>query len=637
MHARLHRLGLIPLIALGVLSTLATGGGGGGGGGGGTPGTLQISGTTFDAIEGTVANIRVSRSGGSSGAVSVDYATIDGTAEGGTDFTAANATLTWADGVSGNQTISIPITDDTTAESLESFTVMLSNVSGATLGANTSATVNIVDNDAATLAAFGPITELSSATINGIRYDTSATSVLVNGFSGSVSDLQLGQVVALVGEANFSDATGRADLIFHSAMVIGPVENIDATQQQLIVMGQTVLTSTDTVFGAGIDPDTYAGLAVGATTQISGFRNANGDVVARRIELDSTSTGVQLIGEVAGLDLANLLFSVGRLTVDYGNAMVIDLPGGMPTDGLQVIVRGSLTDGILVVDDMASLTNLVAASGERLHLSGIVTRFASPTDFDLNGFPITTNMSTVFVDGGIDDLQADAEIIIDGQEVSGSETVLASTVNFGLPISPRTTLPFDFDNFTRISVLGFARVTVAQDPDFSIEVTADSAIVGDVQVIQDGDTIRFEPAPGNTLRLFTAVVTMPILEQIDVAANSLANVTLRGFNQPRITVNIGGVSLLRGDALVINDLTASVSGVSLLDFGNISAISTARIDISGVSQATLNMGVGSTLSGSVSTGQGTGVSRLFYYGTNTTLSVTTDAQSIVTRLGDTRP
>jgi hypothetical protein len=49
------------------------------------------------------------------------------------------------------------------------------------------------------------------------------------------------------------------------------------------------------------------------------------------------------------------------------------------------------------------------------------------------------------------------------------------------------------------------------------------------------------------------------------------------------------------------------------------------------------MGVSSTLSGSVSTGQGTGVSRLFYYGTNVNLNVTTDSQSIITRLGDTRP
>lgn len=81
----------------------------------------------------------------------------------------------------------------------------------------------------------------------------------------------------------------------------------------------------------------------------------------------------------------------------------------------------------------------------------------------------------------------------------------------------------------------------------------------------------------------------------------------------------------------------TVSGVSLPDFGGIQPIGNANIDVSGVSQATLNLEFGSALAGSVSTGQGTGVSTLFYYGTNITVNVTTDSQSRVTRLGDTRP
>ena len=114
------------------------------GGGGDMPGSLQLLQTSFDATEGTIVNIRVARSGGSDGVVSVDYATVDGTALGGSDYTPANGTLTWPDGLSGNLTISIAITDDGKAESTESFALTLSNVSVATLGANSSAVVNIV-------------------------------------------------------------------------------------------------------------------------------------------------------------------------------------------------------------------------------------------------------------------------------------------------------------------------------------------------------------------------------------------------------------------------------------------------------------------------------------------------------------
>ena len=120
-----------------------------------TSGTIQFSGiTTYDVTEGAVANINVFRTGGNSGTATVDYATSDGTAVAGMDFRGMSGTLVFADGVSGNQTISIPITDDNTAEVAETFTVTLSNVSGAILGERSSATVNIV-NAAATL----PITD----------------------------------------------------------------------------------------------------------------------------------------------------------------------------------------------------------------------------------------------------------------------------------------------------------------------------------------------------------------------------------------------------------------------------------------------------------------------------------------------
>ncbi|MGI9286665.1 MAG: DUF5666 domain-containing protein, partial [Pseudomonadales bacterium] len=321
-----------------------------GGGGGsnsnnpGPPGTIQIAATSFDGTEGTVVNMTVTRSGGNAGVVSVDYAIADGTAVSGSDYTAVNGslsgTLTYADQMSGNQTIGIAITDDDAAEGPESFTVTLSNVSSATLGANASATVNIIDNDTAPLSAFGAITELNSATVNGIRYDTNATNVNINGLPANVSDLKLGQLVALEGEANFSVAKGRADEIDYFATAIGPVENIDAALKRLIVMGQTVLTNADTVFDPSIDADTFAGLTLGATTQISGFLNDAGDIMATRIESDTTSIGVQLVGSVAGLDLDNMLFTVNRLTVDYGSATLIDLPAGMPSNGQFVIVRG---------------------------------------------------------------------------------------------------------------------------------------------------------------------------------------------------------------------------------------------------------------------------------------------------------
>jgi len=157
---------------------LAACSGSGGDGGSNPPGTISLGNTSFDVTEGAVINIMVTRSGGSSGIASVDYATSDGTAVAGADYPAMSGTLTFADGVSGNQTISIPITDDNTAEVAETFTLTLSNVSGATLGANTSATVNIVNASAGLPITDGNAQEIAVSVLEAVSSTVEVIDIL---------------------------------------------------------------------------------------------------------------------------------------------------------------------------------------------------------------------------------------------------------------------------------------------------------------------------------------------------------------------------------------------------------------------------------------------------------------------------
>ena len=68
--------------------------------------------------------------------VTVDYATSDGSAEAGDDYTAASGTLSFAAGET-SKAISVAIDDDIDNESDETFTVTLSNASGADLRTRT--------------------------------------------------------------------------------------------------------------------------------------------------------------------------------------------------------------------------------------------------------------------------------------------------------------------------------------------------------------------------------------------------------------------------------------------------------------------------------------------------------------------
>jgi hypothetical protein len=108
-------------------------------------GALALSAATYSVAQaaGTLT-VTATRSGGTSGAVSVAYATADGTAIAGTDYTAASGTLSWAAGDSAAKTFSIAIKNTTPFTGTHSFTVTLKNVSGgAALGSPSTATATI--------------------------------------------------------------------------------------------------------------------------------------------------------------------------------------------------------------------------------------------------------------------------------------------------------------------------------------------------------------------------------------------------------------------------------------------------------------------------------------------------------------
>lgn len=114
-------------------------------------GALAFSAATASVNEGAGAvGVTITRTSGSAGAVGVTVATSNGSAVAGSDYTTTNTTENWANGVTTSRTVNIPIADDATVESAETFTVTLSTpTGGATLAAPSTLTVTIVDNDSA--------------------------------------------------------------------------------------------------------------------------------------------------------------------------------------------------------------------------------------------------------------------------------------------------------------------------------------------------------------------------------------------------------------------------------------------------------------------------------------------------------
>ncbi|OAD20687.1 Na-Ca exchanger/integrin-beta4 domain protein [Candidatus Thiomargarita nelsonii] len=110
---------------------------------------LQFSAASYTVNETSVTvTITVTRTGGSSGAVSADYATSDDTATAGSDYTAASGTRNWADGDATDKTFMVDIINDDQVEGDETLILSLGNVTGgAGLGTHRSAILTITDND----------------------------------------------------------------------------------------------------------------------------------------------------------------------------------------------------------------------------------------------------------------------------------------------------------------------------------------------------------------------------------------------------------------------------------------------------------------------------------------------------------
>ena len=126
--------------------------------------TVQFSAANYTVAENdptNAATITVTRTGDTAGAVTVDYRTTDadtftvgcsdttnnhGAAYARCDYALTIDTLTFAPGET-SKTFAIPIINDVHVEGPETFQVTLSNPQGATLGAQTTATVTITDND----------------------------------------------------------------------------------------------------------------------------------------------------------------------------------------------------------------------------------------------------------------------------------------------------------------------------------------------------------------------------------------------------------------------------------------------------------------------------------------------------------
>ncbi|MFL5345604.1 MAG: Calx-beta domain-containing protein [Hyalangium sp.] len=108
------------------------------------PGSLQHTASAVSVSNSADSvTLTVSRTGGNTGPVSVDYSTVDGTAQAGSDYAATSGTLSWADGDTAPKTITLQLLNNPLLGSAKTLSVPLRNPQYGSLGTVTTATITV--------------------------------------------------------------------------------------------------------------------------------------------------------------------------------------------------------------------------------------------------------------------------------------------------------------------------------------------------------------------------------------------------------------------------------------------------------------------------------------------------------------
>ncbi len=326
----------------------------------------------------------------------------------------------------------------------------------------------------------GVVSAFGSIIVNGMEFDTSKATIIINGEVVGVGDdfvldnLEIGMVVTVEGRIN-KDGSAIADRVIYSNNVKGPVESVgsidpDTKEKNIEVLGQIVVINVITKF----KETSFGTIAEDDMVEVSGYRDFDGKIRATFIEKTGvfiSGSIVEVTGFIKNLNSGGETFEINGLTVSY-SLIANDLPEGIPDDNLFVEVEGTLDTpgGEMIATAIELADELDGEDGDEFEIMGFVTEILS--DIDIIKFTVGNQIVhvdpdiAVFVDGNADDIILGAKLEAEGSLVDG--ILIADEIEFWEP--------------DQIEVEGFVTEVVSET-----EFT-----VGDQDVQTDNETI-FEP------------------------------------------------------------------------------------------------------------------------------------------------
>ncbi len=294
----------------------------------------------------------VTRTGDTSGASSVSYATRNGTATAGSDYATTDGTLNFATGET-SKTISVTVNGDTDVESNEQFFVDLSNASGAVIGTATGQgtildddatpglptlainSVTIAEGDTGTTSLVFTVTRSGDTTqTSSVTYTTSNDTADAADFAAATGTVEFlaGETtktiaIAITGDTTiepdeqfFVDLSGAVDATITTARGIGTITSDD------IAPGLPTLTIDSVSIAEGDTGTTSLVFTVtrsGDTTQASSVAYATSNDTADAADFAAATGTVEFL---AGETTKTIAIAInGDTTIEPDEQFFVDL------------------------------------------------------------------------------------------------------------------------------------------------------------------------------------------------------------------------------------------------------------------------------------------------------------------------
>lgn len=242
--------------------------------------------------------------------------------------------------------------------------------------------------------ASGTIDGFGSILVNGVRYDERQARITDGDGVLLASDaLKLGMAVHVTADPVTTGSDGVARAMARQILVRSDLEGplSAVVGDRLTVLGQTVVVDAATVFEDG----RAAALQVGRVLEVHGLRDAQGRILASRIEIeDDADEPWRLRAPVDAVDASRRTLRIGEAVVNWSGVQVAAALAAGDVVSLR-LARQPDAAGLWVATALSvQRPTLPDQAGVEADVTGHITRMDSPTRFVVDGLSVDAGSAT---------------------------------------------------------------------------------------------------------------------------------------------------------------------------------------------------------------------------------------------------